>query len=46
MSQIEDAIDKLIELGPWAQWATGLVATLKVLEVFRLLMRKVVLDIV
>ena len=46
MSQIEDAIDKLIELGPWAQWATGLVATLLVLAVFRLLMRKVVLDFV
>ena len=46
MSQIEDAIDKLIELGPWAQWATGLVATLLVLAVLRLLMRKVVLDFV
>lgn len=46
MSQIEDAIDKLIELGPWAQWATGLVATLLVFAVFRLLMRKVLLDFV
>ena len=46
MSQIDDAIDRLNGLDTWAQWSVGLVATLLTLAIVRLLMRKVVLDIV
>ena len=46
MSQIDDAIDQLNGLDSWAQWGVGLVATLLTLSIVRLLMKKVVLDIV
>ena len=46
MSQIDDAIDQLNGLDSWAQWGVGLVATLLTLSIVRLLMKKVVLDVV
>ena len=46
MSQIDDAIDQSNGLDSWAQWGVGLVATLLTLSIVRLLMKKVVLDIV
>ena len=46
MSQIDDAIDQLNQLDSWAQWAVGVFATLLTLTIVRLLMKKVVLDIV
>ena len=46
MSQIDDAIDQLNGLDSWAQWGVGLVATLLTLSIVRLLMKKVILDIV
>jgi len=46
MSQIDDAIDQLNQLDSWAQWGVGIFATLLTLSIVRLLMKKVVLDIV
>ena len=46
MDSITSYIDKLIELGEWAQWAAGAVAALLTLILARFLMRKVVLDFV
>ena len=46
MSQIGDAIDSLNELDTWAQWVVGITATLLVLGIFRLILKKVVLDFV
>tara|TARA_B100001758_G_scaffold72387_1_gene61057 strand:- start:938 stop:2242 length:1305 start_codon:yes stop_codon:yes gene_type:complete len=46
MSQIDDAIDKLNGLDAWMQWCVGIFATLLTLALVRLLMKKVVLDIV
>ena len=46
MSQIDDVMDRLNDLESWAQWGFGIVATLLTLGIARLLMRKVVLDIV
>ncbi len=46
MSQIDDALDWLNELDTWAQWVVGLTATLLVLGIFRLILKKVVLDFV
>ena len=46
VSQIDDAIDQLNGLDTWAQWGVGLVATLLTLTIVRLLLKKVVLDIV
>ncbi len=46
MSQIGDAVDWLNELDTWAQWVVGLTATLLVLGIFRLILKKVVLDFV
>ena len=46
VSQIDDAVDQLNGLDTWAQWGVGLVATLLTLTIVRLLLKKVVLDIV
>lgn len=46
MSQIGDAVDWLNELDTWAQWVVGITATLLVLGIFRLILKKVVLDFV
>lgn len=46
MSQIGDAVDWLNELDTWAQWVVGLTVTLLVLGIFRLILKKVVLDFV
>ena len=46
MSQIDDAIGQLNGLDSWAQWGVGLIATLLTLAIVRLVMKKVVLDIV
>ena len=46
MSQIDDAIDKLNGLDAWMQWCVGIFATLLTLALVRLMMKKVVLDIV
>ena len=46
VGSISEYVDKLIELGEWAQWVAGAVATLLVLVVARFLMRKVILDFV
>ncbi|MBT5184392.1 MAG: mechanosensitive ion channel family protein, partial [Euryarchaeota archaeon] len=46
MSQIDDVIDQLNGLGSWAQWGVGIIATLLTLIIVRLLMKKVILDIV
>ena len=46
MSQMDDAIDKLNGLDTWAQWATGVVATLLTLAILRLVMRKVILNFI
>jgi small-conductance mechanosensitive channel len=46
VSQIDDALDWLNELDTWAQWVVGLTATLLVLGIFRLILKKVVLDFV
>lgn len=46
MSQVEQAIDWLNELDPWAQWGVGIVSTFMALGIVRLFMKKVVLDFV
>ena len=46
MSQMDDAIDKLNGLDTWAQWATGVVATLLTLAILRLVMQKVILNFI
>ena len=46
MSQVEQAIDWLNELDPWAQWAVGIVSTFMALGIVRLFMKKVVLKFV
>tara|TARA_B110001452_G_scaffold227305_1_gene202130 strand:- start:139 stop:1440 length:1302 start_codon:yes stop_codon:yes gene_type:complete len=46
VSQIDDAIGQLNGLDSWAQWGVGLIATLLTLAIVRLVMKKVVLDIV
>ena len=46
MSQIGDALDWLNELDTWAQWVVGLTVTLLALGIFRLILKKVVLDFV
>ena len=46
MSQVEQAIDWLNGLDPWAQWIFGLVSTFMALGIVRLFMKKVVLDFV
>lgn len=46
MSQIDGAIDQLNGLDSWGQWGVGLIATLLTLTIIRLLMKKVILDIV
>ena len=46
MSQIDGAIGQLNGLDSWAQWGVGLIATLLTLAIVRLVMKKVVLDIV
>ena len=46
VSQIDEAVDQLNGLDAWAQWGVGLVATLLTLTIVRLLLKKVVLDIV
>ncbi len=46
MSQIDDALEKLNDLDSWMQWCVGIGATLFTLVIVRLLMKKVVLDIV
>ena len=46
MSQIDDVIDQLNGLGSWAQWGVGIIATLLTIIIVRLLMKKVILDIV
>lgn len=46
MSQIDDVTERLNELDSWAQWGVGAVATLLVFGIFRLIMRKVLLDFV
>ena len=46
MSQVEQAIDWLNELDPWAQWGVGIVSTFMALGIVRLFMKKGVLDFV
>ena len=46
VSQMDDAIDKLNGLDTWAQWATGVVATLLTLAILRLVMQKVILNFI
>ena len=46
MSQVEQAIDWLNELDPWAQWGVGIVSTFMALGIVRLFMKKVVLKFV
>jgi len=46
MSQVEQAIDWLNELDPWAQWIVGLVSTFMALGIVRLFMKKIVLNFV
>ncbi len=46
VDSISEYVDKLIELGEWAQWVAGAVATLLVLLVARFFMSKVILDFV
>ena len=46
MSQIEEAIEILNGLDPWAQWVFGLVATLFTFGLVRFMLRKVLLDFV
>ncbi|MGY8754976.1 MAG: mechanosensitive ion channel family protein [Candidatus Poseidoniales archaeon] len=43
---MDDAIDKLNGLDTWAQWATGVVATLLTLAILRLVMQKVILNFI
>jgi small-conductance mechanosensitive channel len=46
VSQIDDVTERLNELESWAQWGVGVVATLLILGIVRLIMRKVILDFV
>jgi len=46
MSRVEQAIDWLNGLDPWAQWIVGIVSTFMALGIVRLFMKKVVLDFV
>lgn len=46
MPQIDDVTERLNELDSWAQWGVGAVATLLILGIVRLIMRKVLLDFV
>jgi len=46
VSQIEEAIEILNGLDPWAQWVFGLVATLFTFGLVRFMLRKVLLDFV
>ena len=46
MTQIEDAIETLNGLDPWAQWVAGLVATLFTFGLVRFMLRKILLDFV
>jgi len=46
MRQINEAVDKLNGLDIWAQWVFGIVVTLLILSIVRLLMVKILLDFV
>jgi hypothetical protein len=46
MTQINDLLDKLNGLEPWAQWAFGIIATLITIGLVRFMFQKVVLKFV
>ncbi len=46
LSQIENALETINELNVWAKWGIGLALTLMALGIARLVLKKVVLDVV
>tara|TARA_B110000444_G_C18783297_1_gene568546 strand:+ start:78 stop:1418 length:1341 start_codon:yes stop_codon:yes gene_type:complete len=46
LTQIDELVDRLNGLDPWAQWAVGIIATIITTGLFRFMLQRVLLDFV